>query len=1273
MIDRPPSERGRPQLRLARAVASLAALIGLTVLVGWAFGIPALRSLIPGAVEMKANTAVGIVLASLALALARSSRGERSHWPAFTLSAVVALIGVATLSQYLFGLHLGIDELLVKDTGAAFNQIKGRMSPYSAFAFVLLGIGTMTLSIDRWPSLVQGTGALVVAVGIVSVLGYVWNAIEIVTDRIAPPVAINTACAFVLLGVAMLALARGPVLQQARMRRHTRLERLVLGGFAPTAIFVLVGGGLTYESGASFGRAMERVAHTQEVRAELSRLRATVSDVEAAERNLVLTDETRYIDEVNEKTGDARRRLGRLASLIADNPAQIETQRQLNAVVEERIASLKTIETAYHAGGVVAARRAIAQHVREGNWERMETLSQNMDDTEGALLDARLRQAEGKRITTLVSLLATLAVLTTLFILLFRGIRQEMHARVDAEEDLHQLNQVLERRVEERTLQLTHQETFLRRVIDSNPNLIFAKDRDGRFLLANQTFAEFFGMSVDSLNGKTEIDLFGPSDEVSKFERDDRQVIDASEELRIPMEMVRDAAGRERWLATIKRPILSADGRSTIVLGVAVDITQRVEADEEIRQFNVGLEQRIEERTRDLNLSNAQLHEARLASEAATRAKSAFLANMSHEIRTPMNAVIGLTHLMLREATQAVARERLGKIGGAAQHLLQVINDILDMSKIEAGKMALEEIEFSLDDVLTRATAMISTQARAKGLELIVDPDHMPNRLIGDPTRLSQILINLLSNAVKFTEAGWIRLRGTMVADEGSQVSVRFDVQDTGPGIPFDQQAHLFSAFEQADSSTSRRHGGTGLGLALSRQLAIAMGGDAGVESAPGSGSVFWFTANFKKGLQPVPRTLAVRTTALRALVVDDLPEARSVIGDFLQMLGLDVDPVDSGPRALERVAEQTAAGSPFDVMVIDWRMEPLDGIETFVRVRQMLGDGTPPAILATAFDDQAIATKARAAGFQAVLIKPVTSSTIHDALVNVLGNMSAAQEDVTLPSRDEESLVRKRHAGQRVLLAEDNPVNREVAEELLSSVGLIVESAWDGARAVEFALTRHYDLALMDVQMPVMDGLEATREIRMRAGYGMPIIAMTANAFAEDRAESLQAGMNDHITKPVDPSQLYATLLRWLPLRRNIAAETAESSFGALSQEDLRDRLARIEGIDLNAALRNVAGQMTALARVLCRFVLTYANGLPALLDTSGDPVERNRQWHAACHSVRGALAAISASELLQRIGMLEAALAAGGPMSVHAERGLELHERMLELVDRLGNELSD
>ena len=1254
-----------------RCAAALSAGIGILVLVGWGYDLPYLRSVLPGAVEMKANTAIGLIGCAVALMLSVSARASvPGSLAAMTAAAFVAVLGAATLSQYAFALQLGIDELIVKDTGAAFNQIKGRMSPYSAAAFILFGLAIAFVVRPRLANIGRFCGALVVAIGVVSIVGYLWNASEIVTDRMAPPVALNTALAFVMLGAAVM-LSYAPALpESARQRARTRLERLLIGSFVPTAMLVMIGGGLTYESGASFARAAERVSHTQEVRAELGGLRAAMGDAETSMRNLMLTRNEDFDKSFVLQAAEARSKIDKLRALVSDNPAQGRLLQSAGTIVEAQVGALKRIGDVYRDQGRDSARESLAAQVRDGNLARLDELIGQMDTAEGTLLSARLQQSDHRRGTTLALLLATLAALTGLFAVLFRGIRTEMSARGRAEDELQRLNTELEVRIAERTNELSHQQAFLRRVIDLDRNLVFAKSLDGRFVLANQAVADFMGTTVDALIGQTERQFIQDAAAIDEFEAADRRVIESGTELSLPQESVVSADGQRHWLATVKRPILSPDGQSTIVLGVAVDITQRIAAEEEIRELNVDLEARVAERTRDLAQANVLLEQARLDSEAASRAKSAFLANMSHEIRTPMNAIIGLTHLMLRETADRAQRDRLGKVSEAAQHLLQVINDILDMSKIEAGKMTLESIEFSLDEVLSSATAMVKAQATSKGLELVLDSDALPDRLVGDPTRLSQILINLLSNAVKFTDHGWIRLRGERMGEDGRRLQIRFEVQDTGPGIPVERQAGLFNAFEQADTSTSRQHGGTGLGLALCLQLARAMGGDAGLTSAPGAGSVFWFSAWLTRAAPAPARLVPIRTVGLRALLVDDLPEALSVIGDLLRNLGLSVDEFASGPEAGRRVEVEIAAGRPYDVLVIDWRMEPWDGIETLRRLRGLLGEGTPAAVLVTAFDDASLATRAREAGYQAVIVKPVTQSSLQDALAVALSRTRV--ENDPLPVRnDGEFLLRAQHGGQRVLLVEDNPVNLEVAEELLRSAGLVVDAAGDGARAVEMALSRHYDLILMDVQMPIMDGLEASSEIRARSGHTTPIIAMTANAFAEDRAASLAVGMNDHVAKPVDPAVLYATLLRWLPMRPTPAAEGPTSDFGSLTEVDLKSRMASVAEIDFDAALRHVAGQHQVLARVLARFLTTYKDGLPALLDTTGDEAEQATRWRAVCHSVRGALGIIAASSLIEQVTELEKALGGTPKMPPLYAEGAKLHQGVLQLVEHLRTEL--
>ena len=1134
---------GRPQAGFNAGFAGGAclftALMALTVLAGWQLDLPLLRSVIPGAVEMKANTAIGLLAGAAALALlAPGARGTGAFAPTLArlLAGCVAVLGLATLAEYGFGWNLHIDELLYRDTAAAYNQARGRMSPYSALAFVTLGVALLGLQRLQQRPLVspqvlpKAAGGLVGAIGILSVLGYLWNVSEIVTDRVAPPVAVHTACAFVLLGSAIYRLASRRNTTAARA--HSRLETLVLGGFIPTALFVLMGGGLIYRSSEHFAATAERVAHTQAVRAQLGRVYGAISNAELARRNQLLTGEAAFAGDFEASARETSEQLAMLRRLVADNPAQLALRERLASLANAHTEALQEIGQILAAEGPPAAQRALRAASGAQRMPQIRALLQEMDDAEVTLLEARLREAQSLRKLTLVALFATLAVLSAVFTLLFRSIRQEVTDRNAAEIRLQQLNAELEDRVRARTTQLEFQQLFLRRVIDLNENLIFAKDLEGRFLLANQAVAEAYGTTVDRLVGHHESEFNPDLEQVRRFHAADRQVIESGHDLFIAEEEVASPVRGSRWVSTVKRPMPSVDGQATILLGVSTDITERKAAEDQLRRMAQTLEQRVAERTLELERSNAALVQARLDSDAASRAKSAFLANMSHEIRTPMNAIIGLTHLMTRETRDAMQRDRLDKIGNAAHHLLQIINDILDISKIEAGKLTLEDAEFSVDRILSDVVELVATQARAKGLELIVDPDHLPRRLRGDATRLSQILINLLANAVKFTESGWVRLRGQVVAEEPHRLQLRFEIQDTGPGIPADRQDLLFSAFEQADSSSSRRHGGTGLGLALSRQLARAMGGDAGVVSAAGTGSQFWFTAWLSRVAAPALQASPVAPVLMagrRALLVDDLPEARAVIGDRLRQMGLVVDELDSGAAALHKLAAELAAGRTYDVLLIDWLMEPMDGIETLGRLRALTGAGMPPSILVTAFDDPALARQARSARFDAVMLKPITASALLDQLVKLF-RQQGGEGIVALSAPSEaEALLAAHHRGERVLLAEDNPVNQELAKDLLEMAGLVVEVAEDGAEAVEMALSRPYRIVLMDVQMPVMDGMAATVAIRRGGATLLPIIAMTANAFNEDRQACLAAGMNDHVAKPVNPQQMYATLLRWL------------------------------------------------------------------------------------------------------------------------------------------------
>ncbi|MEF8727160.1 MAG: PAS domain S-box protein [Accumulibacter sp.] len=556
--------------------------------------------------------------------------------------------------------------------------------------------------------------------------------------------------------------------------------------------------------------------------------------------------------------------------------------------------------------------------------------------------------------------------------------------------------------------------------------------------------------------------------------------------------------GSEYFEFAIITPIRQADGRITHYVAVKEDISERKRLGEELDRHRHHLEELVAERTR-------QLAEARERADSANRAKSVFLANTSHEIRTPLNAVLGLTHLLRRSGVTPRQAGWLQQIDAAGRHLLSVISDVLDLSKIEAGKLTLEESDFALPALLDQVRSLIADGAQAKGVLAWVDCASAPLWLRGDATRLRQALLNYAGNALKFTERGSIILAAQLLADDGDSLRVRFEVHDTGVGIAPADQGRIFDAFEQADASTTRRHGGSGLGLAITRRLAELMAGEAGVDSAPGEGSTFWFTACLRRG------------------------------------------------------------------------------------------HGDPP------------------------------------------GATTAAHADAA------ENALRRVCRGARVLLVEDHPVNREVALEQLQALGFAVDTAENGSQATARVGSERYDLILMDVQMPVLDGMAATRAIRaMPGGETIPIVAMTANAFDDDRQRCLAAGMNDFVAKPVEPAVLHAILLRWLSLRPPAAkaafAVPPPERSAAAADDGCLAVLADIPGFDVRRGLQCVGGRRETYLRLLRQFVAEQA-GDAAEIDrqlAAGDAIAARR----SAHSLKGAAGALGATRLQAAAGELEVAI---------------------------------
>jgi len=634
--------------------------------------------------------------------------------------------------------------------------------------------------------------------------------------------------------------------------------------------------------------------------------------------------------------------------------------------------------------------------------------------------------------------------------------------------------------------------------------------------------------------------------------------------------------------------------------------------------------------------ADVAMQQARAAAEAASQTKSTFLANMSHELRTPMNAIIGMTHLAIEDGLPPRQRDYIEKAHGAARSLLQILNDILDVSKIEAGHIELEQVEFELESVIAEMADVLGLKADEKGLELLFDPaPDLPVRLVGDPTRLRQVLVNLGNNAIKFTDAGEVTVGMALAGDDPGGVELHGWVKDTGMGLTQEQLSRLFQPFMQADSSTTRRFGGTGLGLVISRQLVERMGGRLWVDSEPGRGSTFHFSTRFGRAPQRPPRRSAPSVDALRgrrALLVDDNAAARALIGSMLERLGVVVDRASSGAQALELVGRDPQA---YAWILLDWKMPGMDGVACARRLLQVHPEVHGCILLVSAFAREDAVRAAVDVPLADVLGKPVTPA-------NLLGCLVRAQRPDAQPGAPAGRLAiseatRTRLAGARILLAEDHPLNQELACELLRRAGMEVVVAENGEEALQkLAGEGPFDGVLMDCQMPVMDGYTATRRLRANPAFEhLPVIAMTASALAEDRDRALAAGMNAHITKPLNVGQMLRTMADWIVSGR--APPQIDDGGGPFTDWSPGEGMGPIDTAD---GLARCLGKTHLYRRILRGFRDSNLD----FSATVGDALERGA-WDQAIgrvHDLKGLAGTIGAHGLHSASQALQSALSA-------------------------------
>lgn len=773
---------------------------------------------------------------------------------------------------------------------------------------------------------------------------------------------------------------------------------------------------------------------------------------------------------------------------------------------------------------------------------------------------------------------------------------------VDAPSD-HALREILESKSREALFaEIDEQQKALQEILDNSPVCIGFRVGD-TFRYVNAQYQQQFGLSAgDSIE-----DLYAFPEER----------LLAQEELK------RDGVIRNRAVTFKKK---NGEHRPSIFTILPM-----------IYNGESGYMAWVTDITEQKAAETAILH-AKQAAEEATKAKSDFLANMSHEIRTPMNAIIGMSHLALQGDLDKKQRNYIEKVNRAGENLLGIINDILDFSKIEAGKMSMEKIEFNLDDVMDNLANLVGMKAEDKGVELLFKiQSDVPSSLIGDPLRLGQILINLGNNAVKFTDAGEIVVALEKVSNDANEIELHFSVADSGIGMTAEQSSRMFQSFSQADASTTRKYGGTGLGLAISKNLVEMMEGRIWVESEAGKGSTFHF--QIKLGVQEGnalrQNTKVEELAGIKVLVADDNASAREILASMVIALGMEAAEARDGLMAIEMI--NTAKSSkPFDLVLMDWQMPKMDGMQAARQLMEM--PQAPAVIMVTSFgrDDAINSAEMQRINLDHVLTKPVTQASLLTAVGSTLKKNLAIASRANEKSASQADWMRQLR-GTRILLVEDNEMNQELAKELLSQAGIHVTIANHGQEALDILkLNSNFDGVLMDCQMPVMDGYTATREIRKLPQYvQLPIIAMTANAMAGDKEKVLEAGMWDHIAKPLNVQAMFGTIAKWIkPASADLPIGIQSES---IQESGLKSSFSQLIGIDVQAGLNTTMNNEDLYRRLLVKFYQGQKDFANTFLKAQQD-LDKDAAMRCA-HTLKGNAGNIGAKKVQQAASTLEQA----------------------------------